>query len=412
VIFTNIRNKLLLVATLIGNTLDHYDSALYIFLAPFIAPLFFPDTDPSTALILTYGIKSVGIITRPLGAIIFGFLASKYPAKNILALTLAGVSVCTFCIGILPTYLQVGVIAPLLLCIFKAIQGIFASGEHTIAALFFIEQAGSQRSQARASSYYFCSVMFGALFASCTATLVASSSNPEFYWRIAFFSGVVTGIFGLIVRLSIITPLPSPINAKPAEDITYEPKTSSINLIYITIISSFSFLTYTLPFIFFNNFIPLFSDFKFKDLLPHNNILLAIDICLLPIFGIIADKIGATKVMLFASFCLSITILPIFYFLPNLNLIQIMLVKLWIVLLGVAFAAPINALFFRMLKKGNKYFISGLGYAIGTELLGKNIPAVCLLLWQVSHSTIVPGIYVSIICIATIFVIVKQKGLD
>jgi hypothetical protein len=89
-----------------------------------------------------------------------------------------------------------------------------------------------------------------------------------------------------------------------------------------------------------------------------------------------------------------------------------MLVKFWIVLLGVAFTAPINALFFRMLKKDNKYFISGLGYAIGTELLGKNIPAVCLLLWQMSHSTIVPGIYVSIICIAAVFVIVKQKGLD
>lgn len=405
-IFQKIKNKLLFSITVIGNVLDHYDSALYVFLAPFLAPLFFPSADPVVGLILVYGIKSVGIVTRPLGAIIFGYIASRYRVKNVLALTLFGVSVCTFCIGIIPSYSTVGILAPVLLCILKAIQGVFASGEHSIASLFFIDQTREPKKHGRASSYYLCSTMGGTLLASYAAMLVSQSSNPEFYWRLAFLAGVFTGIIGLIIRLltfeeKLLENRTLKLEVKPR----LLNLSNSIKLLKITIMSSFSFLTYTLPFIFLNNFIPLLGNLKIADLLTHNTILLGVDIALIPLFGILADKFNFAKIMTVASFLLAITIVPIFYVLPELTIWQITLIKLWIIIIGVAFVAPLNALLFRMLQGKEKYLVAGLGYSLGTELLGRNIPMICLLIWEQTHSTLLPATYLCAICIATFLVL-------
>lgn len=105
---------------------------------------------------MIYGLKSTSLITRPLGAIFFGRLVLKYQIKNILAITLSGVAVCTFLIGIIPTYADIGIYAPIILTIIRSLQGFFAAGEHSIAAFFIIQlnNDGNKRGRSQAATTY------------------------------------------------------------------------------------------------------------------------------------------------------------------------------------------------------------------------------------------------------------------
>src|SRR5687768_7340833 len=93
----------------LGNLFEHYDTALFGFLSPFLAPLIFPEKNPMTALILTYAIIPLGMLARPLGSLVFGYIGDVYGRKYALFLTLAGMSLISGCIALSPTYNQVGI---------------------------------------------------------------------------------------------------------------------------------------------------------------------------------------------------------------------------------------------------------------------------------------------------------------
>src|SRR5204862_5975364 len=88
----------------LGNFFEHYDTALFGFLSPFLAPLIFPDKEPIVALILTYAIIPLGMLARPIGSLVFGYIGDVYGRKQALFLTLAGMSCVSGCIAFTPTY--------------------------------------------------------------------------------------------------------------------------------------------------------------------------------------------------------------------------------------------------------------------------------------------------------------------
>jgi MFS family permease len=409
----NKNSKTIFWSSIIGNSLDHYDSALYMFLAPFMAPIFFPKSDPVVALILFYGLKSLGIFARPFGAIIFGHLALRHSVKKLLIITLTGVAISTFLIGIIPGYNKIGIAAPILLMVVRTIQGFFASGEHNIAALFILDHVGKDN-YGKASSYYLCSTMAGSLLASLAAVIVSQSSDPSQAWRIAFLVGIITGGFALILRLT--TTFPDDNHCIKNEELKKSInilKQNKWKLLKIIFISSLTFVTYSVPFIFFNSFIPLFGKLKTEDLLIHNTILLVIDILMIPIAGYLADKFNVAKWMAGMAFIIAITIVPIFYLLPYLDILGVTAARIWIIILGVGFVAPLNSLLFQMKRGKEKYLLTGFGYAIGTELLGRNSTAVCLGLWYFTENTVIPGLYLCLIAsCATIAVFSEIKNLS
>src|SRR5262249_38651761 len=103
--------------TCFGNFFEHYDTALFGFLSPFLAPLIFPEKDPMTALILTYAMLPLGMLARPFGSLVFGYLGDVYGRKYALFLTLSGMAFISCCTALSPTYNQVGILAPILFCL-------------------------------------------------------------------------------------------------------------------------------------------------------------------------------------------------------------------------------------------------------------------------------------------------------
>ncbi|WP_336492627.1 MFS transporter, partial [Methylobacterium nigriterrae] len=133
-------------AALIGATIEWYDFFLYGVVAGIVLnKLYFPASDPLVSTLLAYATFAVGFVTRPLGGVIFGHFGDRIGRKSMLVITLMLMGVATFLIGLVPTYAQIGVAAPVLLLVLRIVQGIGLGGEWGGAVLMAFEYAPPER---------------------------------------------------------------------------------------------------------------------------------------------------------------------------------------------------------------------------------------------------------------------------
>jgi MFS transporter, MHS family, shikimate and dehydroshikimate transport protein len=190
----------------IGALLEWYD--FYIFAtgaALVFGPLFFPGNDPVLATMASFGAFAAGFLSRPLGAVLFGHIGDTMGRRASLLLTIVIVGIGTFLIGLLPTYQQIGLWAPLLLVTLRVVQGIGLGGEYAGASLITIEHAphaqrGFWGSLPQAAS------PGGLLLATGVFGLVSLLPHPIFLawgWRIPFLLSAVMLLVGIAMRLRV-----------------------------------------------------------------------------------------------------------------------------------------------------------------------------------------------------------------
>ena len=195
-----------MVSSYLGTTVEFYDFLLYGTAAALVFPaLFFPGTDPLTGTLASFGTLAVGYLARPIGGIVFGHFGDKLGRKNMLVITLVMMGAVSFLIGLLPTFQQIGVLAPILLVTLRVIQGIAVGGEWAGAALMSMEHA-TPRSRGFAASIVASGGPSGAVLA--TLVLVPFSLLPEdefltWGWRVPFLLSAVLVVIGLFLRLKV-----------------------------------------------------------------------------------------------------------------------------------------------------------------------------------------------------------------
>ena len=134
------------MASLVGATIEWYDLFLYGVVAGIVFnKLYFPASDPFVSTMLAYATFAVGFLARPLGGIVFGHFGDKIGRKSMLVLTLMIMGLATVAVGLLPTYEQIGIAAPLLLLFLRVLQGIGLGGEWGGAVLMAYEYAPKEK---------------------------------------------------------------------------------------------------------------------------------------------------------------------------------------------------------------------------------------------------------------------------
>lgn len=408
------------VAVFIGNALDHFDASIYIFLVPVMAPVFFPNPSPIIKLILAYSVLITVAITKPIGAMIFGLLASFKDPIFALCYSLIGVAITTVMIGCLPDYNTIGYVAPCGLITIKLLREIFSAGESTVAKLYLVENQ-SESSALQSSCLYNVSSILGIILASIAATVAINNGSPH-AWRICFMIGGVVGFVGFFMRryFAANTIISGSI-ANRATSIFLSKKyhftylsldlykyifksiwQHKIEILQISLVIGFGHITYAIAFIFFNVLVPMVTDVSLERMLGLNNFLLVIDLIILLIAGRIIIKFRSDKILLLSSFILSISLIPLFAMLRHASLLGVAIINSWIIFWGVIFSIPVNIWCQKLLANlPEKYFLMGVANSLGAGIIGKTTTAVGLYLWYKTNNIVIPAIYITILMLIT-----------
>jgi MFS family permease len=193
-------------ASWIGSAVEYYDFFIYGTAAALVfGKIFFPSIDPALATVAAFATFGVGYVTRPIGAFFMGHIGDKFGRKKVLTMTLLLMGASTFAIGLLPTYQQVGITAPILLVVLRLLQGLSAAGEQAGANSMTLEHAPDHR-RAFFTSFTLSGTQMGFILATNVFLPISTLSEQDLLswgWRIPFFLSAIVVAVGVWVRRTL-----------------------------------------------------------------------------------------------------------------------------------------------------------------------------------------------------------------
>ena len=194
----------------IGSALEYYDFALYSLAATLIFPtIFFPAENPTVGIIASLATYAVGYVSRPVGAVVLGAYGDRHGRKKVLVFAMLLMGFATFAVGLLPTYGQVGLLAPALLVILRLIQGFAVAGELGGASAMIVEHSPDAR-RGFFASFSLQGTQVGSILATAVllplAALLPADQFGAWGWRIPFLLSAVVIFAGYLIRRRVTEP--------------------------------------------------------------------------------------------------------------------------------------------------------------------------------------------------------------
>jgi len=391
----------LIWASVVGNALELYDYSLYGYFAAILASQFFPSEDPVSSLLATYGVFASGFILRPLGGIFFGNIGDRFGRKVALQISILLMALPTFCIGCLPNYSQVGLLAPILLTFLRLLQGVSVGGELVGSYAFLSEHApANQKGFMGAWNLVGCfgGKLLGTVVSGGLSFLMAPALLQSYGWRIPFLSGIIFVLLGFYIRKQITeTPIFKKMAAekttscKPVREALTEAPGQILRSAGAGIINTTS--NYVL-FIFFPVFLVTQFKLSYAQAMISNFLSLLLCLFLLPLAGHLSDLFGRRIVQLAGIFALIALIYPAFIAIswnifPITCLAQMTLAICYALLYG-----PFPAFLSELFPDRIRYTGSAIGYNLTVALFGGLTPLIATWLIKMFESPFAPAVWV------------------
>ncbi|HWR15654.1 MAG TPA: MFS transporter [Terriglobales bacterium] len=194
------------LAGLIGNVLEWFDFAVYGYFATDIGHQFFPKSSASAQQLLAFGVFAIGFFARPVGSLVLGMVGDRIGRRALLTLSIGLMGGSTLIMGLLPTYEQIGMMAPILLVTMRVIQGFSVGGEFT-GSMVFTTEASNPLTRGIVSSSTAAGVTIGFILGSGSAWAINAALSPEqvvtWGWRVPFIGSVLFCVVGWLLRRGI-----------------------------------------------------------------------------------------------------------------------------------------------------------------------------------------------------------------
>jgi MFS transporter, MHS family, proline/betaine transporter len=401
----------LVVATSLGNALEWFDISVYAYFAVYLSRAFFPTSDPTTSLLLTFGTFALTFLARPVGGILLGTYADRYGRKASLLLSIAMMTIGTLAVGCMPTFDKIGLLAPLLVIVARLVQGFSAGGEFGSSTAFLVEHMPGKRGFV--ASWQFASQGISSLLGAGFGLLLTSTlSEPELQswgWRIPFLFGVLIGPIGLYIRNNIedATAPPAAKHDAPVRTVFMTQKLPV--LLAVGVIATATAVNYLII------YMPTYV-VRTLHLSPIIGYLAAFvvaiaSITLNPVAGIISDRVGRTPYMITAGVLLLFAIFPVYLLLAGKpSGTVIVLAVLLLGSLKALYLGASAALMSELFPAATRATGLGLSYNIGVTAFGGSGPAIAT--WLGSFTLIgnlAPGYYLTAVCIFSLWSLITIR---
>jgi len=402
-------------ATGVGNAMEWFDFGLYSYLAVIISQNFFsPVQNDELKLIFTFGTFAIAFLMRPLGGVIFGRIGDRLGRKVVLTTTIILMACSTLLIGLLPTYDQIGVWAPILLLVARIIQGFSTGGEYAGAMVYIAESSPDNKRNILASGLEI-GTLTGYILASLLASILfitlSDDQMSSWGWRIPFLLGLPLGLVGLYLRKSLEE---SPIfENELANDNEDEKKESFVSIfknhkkdiiVCFVAVAFFNITNYMLL-----SYMPSYLDEIVGLSSTTGTVLITgVMVIMIPLalmFGKLSDKIGNKATILIGLGGLSLLSAFAFY-LVNLN--GLLFVSLGILILGILLASyegtmpgTLPSMFFSDVR----YRTLSVTFNVSVSIFGGTTPLVATWLVHQTGNNLAPAWYLTIVCVIGFFII-------
>jgi len=415
-----------LVATLVGTTIEWYDFFVYAQAAGLVfGPQFFGpmvQNNPLLAQIVSFATIGLSFLFRPLGAILCGHLGDRFGRRVVFVMTLVLMGVATAAIGLLPTYAQIGPWAPALLILMRVLQGFSAGGEWGGAALMAVEHAPVQR-RSFFGSFPQIGTPIGMILATgvlwILTTTLGKAAVSEWAWRIPFLFSIALIVIGAIIRRSVEE---SPVFA----EMVRRQKESAAPLRELFRDHSVEIFRTALVFMANNAagyiFIAFMISYGLNTLkMPADQILLVSTLGAVTWFvftltgGVLGDRWGRVRTFQIGYAILVVWAVPMWFLIDSKNIVLFFIAAFGLTLgLGLSYG-PQAALYAELYPAKVRYSGVSVGYALGAILGGAFAPMIAQWIIGVYGTSWAIGVYLmilSIVSLAAVSTIKERKGID
>lgn len=400
-------------ASLLGNALEFYDFSLYGVFALVIAQNFFPSSNKELALLYTLGGYAVGFFMRPLGSLLFGYIGDKAGRRKALSLSIVLMGIPTGMIGLIPTYEQIGMAAPILLLTCRLLQGVCLGGENNGSAIFLLEHA-QRTNRGLLGGLILTGGAIGSITGTVLGSILLNPVYPSWYWRIPFLLGLLISLVGFYLRYKTQeTPAfiayqqerKTPLKA-PLKEVLKESPRQFICAIIVggtNGVLIHTLATYSLVYLKEIIKIPL------PQAMAISAVTLSTFAISAPLMGRLGDKFKYETIMMCGAFIALCSSIP-FYMLMKIGpLYPLFMVGAVVVSL---FNGPTNAFLNTLFPVQYRYTGIAFGYAVGVALFGGTAPFIYSLLIQATGDILSPAYYImGMTMFALLAIPYSKKGL-
>ncbi len=395
------------MASLVGTTIEWYDFFLYGSAAALIFNrLFFPEQDPLTGTLLSFGTYALGFVARPVGGIVFGHYGDRIGRKRLLMLSLVLMGVATVLIGLLPTYAQIGVWAPIALILLRLVQGFAVGGEWGGAVLMAAEHGDAAR-RGFWASWPQAGVAAGSLLSAGVLALMAGLQSEEDFlawgWRVPFLLSALLVVVGWYIRNRVSE---SRLFEQAMEEAEAPPKLPAMEVLRerpraillgagLRVGENISYYILT-----------VFSLTYLVDVaaesrsLALNALLIgaAVQFFAIPLFARLSDRIGRRPVYAFGGLGLAAWIFLLFPLLGSGSSGSIILAIVVGLVLHSAMYGPQAAFITELFPTRIRYSGVSIAYQLTSIVAGSLAPIIALALYKQYDSAVPVAVYVGIAC--------------
>ena len=349
----------IVIAGLAGNVMEWYDFGTYGYFAATIGKLFFPAHDPTVSLIASFAVFAVGFIGRPLGALIFGHIGDRAGRKRALMASVLMMALPTMFIGLMPTHAQIGIAAPILLVALRLLQGLAVGGEFTTSMVLLVE--GAQR------------------------------SRRGFVGSFASFGAVV---------LHVRRRLPPDRAIVAIAEARHSPVATAFRTQWRTILKIVGIIAtlgigFYLNFVYLSTWLVQYTHISRAEALALNCVGLALQLPLLPMAGVLCDRIGTKAVLLLSTVGFALFSWPVYLIVAQGSVVAVVFGQAVLALLQSGISAAVPAFMVEALPKHVRCTALSFGQNLAQACFGGTVPMVAVALVGATGYALAPAIYLA-----------------